>query len=324
MQKVGTDIKLNIVYFGTPEFSVPTLEALYNNPNVNILKVISMPDRPKGRGMKLQSPPVIEFAKQRDLPFFQTQNINKEPELLKELETLNIDVFIVLAFAQFLGGKLLNLPRKGCFNIHTSLLPKFRGAAPIQYAIMNGDTTTGVSIQRMVSKMDAGDVCLSKEVEILKEENGETLSDKLQKEAANSIQSFISQLASDSLKYETQDEGLVSFAPTLNKSDGLIDFKNMSVKDIFNRVRGLDPWPGTYCFLGKKRLKIKKIEIEKENITSPFPGKVDITFGTLSVSCIDGVIRLRQIQLEGKKESEDGSFLRGYKGDLEINPEINL
>jgi methionyl-tRNA formyltransferase len=131
--------KLRVVFCGTPDFSVPTLEILFYHPQVELLKVISMPDRPAGRGMEMKSPEVIEFAKQKKIPFFQTENINKETNLIKELRTLDLDFILVLAFAQFLGSEVLSIAKLGCFNIHTSLLPKYRGAAPIQYALMNGD-----------------------------------------------------------------------------------------------------------------------------------------------------------------------------------------
>ena len=153
--------KLNVVFCGTPEFSLPTLSLLHIHPRVHLMHVISMPDRPAGRGQHIKSPPVIEYAKKHQLAFTQTENINKEENLINNLSG-KVDLIIVLAFAQFLGKSWLNLPHLGCFNIHTSLLPRYRGAAPIQYALLNGDTETGVSIQKMVSKMDAGDIVAEK------------------------------------------------------------------------------------------------------------------------------------------------------------------
>jgi methionyl-tRNA formyltransferase len=137
--------KFRVAFCGTPEFSVPTLDLLSNHPHIELVKVISMPDRPAGRGMELKSPEVIEFAKTKKSPFFQTENINKEPQMIQELKELELDFIVVLAFAQFLGSEMLTLSRLGCFNIHTSVLPKYRGAAPIQYALLNGDKETGVS-----------------------------------------------------------------------------------------------------------------------------------------------------------------------------------
>ena len=155
--------KLNCIFMGTPDFSVPTLSAIHNHTQINIVKVVTMPDRKSGRGKKLQAPPVAIYAKENNLPLIQAENINSEEDLLN-LEA--VDLIIVIAFAQFLGSKVLALPKLGCFNIHTSILPKYRGAAPIQYALLNGDLSTGVSIQRMVKKMDAGDICHFKECSI--------------------------------------------------------------------------------------------------------------------------------------------------------------
>ena len=153
--------KQRVVFCGTPDFSVPTLELLHNHPLIEVAYVVTMPDRPKGRGQQLHSPPVAEFAKQNKIPLFQTANINKENDFLNQLKREKIDFLMVLAFAQFLSDRVLNIPKLGCFNIHTSLLPKYRGAAPIQYALLNGDCVTGVSIQKITSKLDAGDVALA-------------------------------------------------------------------------------------------------------------------------------------------------------------------
>lgn len=309
--------KLNIVFFGTPDFSVPSLEILHNHSLVNLKYVISMPDRKAGRGQQLKSPEVIEFSKNNKIPFFQTENINKEDEFIKKLENEDIDVFIVLAFAQFLGTKLLNLPKLGCFNIHTSLLPKYRGAAPIQYAILNGDTSTGVSIQKMVKKMDAGDLCLSHPVDIHAEETGGQLYSKLKFQAGLSLNTFINNLVANKITYTKQDETKVSFAPTLKKEDGYLDFKSLTRTEIINKVRALFPWPGTYCFLGKKRLKVYKVIAAENKLT---PGKVQTSSKEIFVGCLDGAIRLYEVQLEGKKKGFDTDLLNGMKEEIILNP----
>ncbi len=148
--------KFRVAYCGTPDFSVPTLDLLANHPHIDLRFVISMPDRPAGRGMELKSPDVIEYAKEKKIPYFQTENINKEPAMLAQLKNEELDFIVVLAFAQFLGTEMLNMAKFACFNIHTSILPKYRGAAPIQYALLRGDTETGVSIQKMVKKWIQG------------------------------------------------------------------------------------------------------------------------------------------------------------------------
>lgn len=312
--------KLNVVYCGTPDFSVPTLMELFNNPAINLVGVITMPDRPAGRGQELKSPPVADFAKANNIKLFQVENINREPAILEELEGMKIDFILVLAFAQFLGSRILNMPRLGCFNIHTSILPKYRGAAPIQYALLNGDTSTGVSIQKMVKEMDAGDLVHFDEINIAPDENGESLYNRLKNQAAISTKALIEKIQNNKLVYTPQDPAGVSFAPTLKKEDGLLDFKNSDYKKIYNQIRALDPWPGTYCFLNGQRLKVFSIEKLQRTLR---PGETSIEHGHLSVGLIDASIRLSSIQLEGKKVCTDTELLNGLKnkgGEIILNP----
>ncbi len=308
--------KMNIVFFGTPDFSVPTLEMLHNMPSINISYVISMPDRPAGRGHQLKSPEVIQFAKDNKIPFFQTENINKEEEFLSALEKENIDAFVVLAFAQFLGNKLLSMPKMGCFNIHTSLLPKYRGAAPIQYAILNGDTSTGVSIQKMVNKMDAGDIAWSHPVDIHPEETGGLLYTRLKFQAALATNDFLNAIQNDQVTYESQNEENVSFAPTLKREDGFLDFKNSNFSEIKNRIRALHPWPGTNCLLDSKKIKVFSIEKSHYKLEA---GESKVMHKELIVGCKDQSLRITELQLAGKKRCSDTALLNGYKGDCRIN-----
>lgn len=312
--------QLNVVYCGTPDFSVPTLMELFNNPAINLVGVITMPDRPAGRGQELKSPPVADFAKTHNIKLFQVENINREPEVLEELEGMKIDFILVLAFAQFLGSRVLNMPRIGCFNIHTSILPKYRGAAPIQYALLNGDTSTGVSIQKMVKEMDAGDLVHFDEISIAPDENGESLYNKLKSQAAMSTQALIEKIKNDKLVYTPQDPTGVSFAPTLKKEDGMLDFKNSDYKKIINQIKALDPWPGTYCFLNGQRLKVFSIEKLQRSLK---PGETSIEHGHLAIGLKDASIRLSSIQLEGKKVCTDTELLNGFKnkgGEIILNP----
>jgi methionyl-tRNA formyltransferase len=307
--------KLRVVFCGTPEFSVPTLDLLFNHPQIELLKVISMPDRPAGRGMEMKSPEVIEFAKKNKIPFVQTENINKELELINELKTLHLDFVVVLAFAQFLGTDMLNVAKLGCFNIHTSLLPKYRGAAPIQYALLNGDDETGVSIQKMVKKMDAGDLVLSHKVSISSTETTGLLYTRLKFQAALSLNDFIQNILADKVTFTKQDESLVTIAPTLTKELGHLKFETKTVKEILNLIRALDPWPGTFCFLNGKRLKILEAEKYHGKIA---PGKSLNDLGSLAVGCLDGAIRLAMVQLEGKKPCSDKELLNGIKSEIHL------
>lgn len=312
--------KLNVVFCGTPDFSVPTLELLHQHPHINLVGVITMPDRPAGRGQELKSPPVAEYAKQNKISLYQVENINREDKILSELESKNIDFVLVLAFAQFLGSRFLNMPKIGCFNIHTSILPKYRGAAPIQYALLNGDTSTGVSIQKMVKEMDAGDLVHFHEMPIAKTETGGQLYTRLKFQAALSTNTLIEMILENKLIFTPQDPKGVCFAPTLKKEDGYINFKDSTISKIQNQIRALDPWPGTYCFLGTQRLKI--FEVEKLQRTLR-PGETSTDHGHLAVGTLDGVVRLSLVQLEGKKVCSDTELLNGLKnkgGEIIINP----
>jgi methionyl-tRNA formyltransferase len=308
--------KFRVAFCGTPDFSVPTLDMLANHPHIELVKVISMPDRPAGRGMDLKSPEVIEYAKAKKIPFFQTENINKDPEMMKELKALNLDFVVVLAFAQFLGSDMLNMGKLGCFNIHTSILPKYRGAAPIQYALLNGDTETGVSIQKMVKKMDAGDLVHFHTVAIAPTENGGQLYTRLKYQAALAMNDLIVKILDNKVSFKAQDETKVSFAPTLKKEDGLLKFKDKTVSEIMNLNRALDPWPGTYCFLNGKRLKVLTVEKYHAKLSA---GVAKNDMGSLVVGCLDGSIRLSEVQLEGKKACTDRELLNGIKNDIIIS-----
>lgn len=310
--------KFKTVFFGTPDFSVPSLEMLHKHPGIDLAAVVTMPDRPSGRGHQLRSPEVALFAKTNKIHLIQTENINKDKKALELLDAIDPDLFIVLAFAQFLGGKLLNMPKKGCFNIHTSLLPKYRGAAPIQYALLNGDKTTGVSIQKMVKKMDAGDLAWSSPIELSSEETGGQLYTRLKFKAALALNDFLFALNNGQIKYTPQDESAVSFAPTLKKEDGFLDFKNQEVASIKNRIRALDPWPGTYCTLNKKRLKVYSVSDSEKNLS---PGEALSENGQILVGCLDGALRLEDIQIEGKKRCADTALLNGLKDAITINAE---
>lgn len=310
-------MKLRAVYMGTPEFSVPTLEMLSVHPDIELIGSISMPSRAAGRGQKIKDPEVVRFCKDHKIQCWQTENINKQIDLLDELETLNIDIIIVLAFAQFLGKRVLNLPKLGCFNIHTSLLPKYRGAAPIQYALLNGDKQTGVSIQKMVKKMDAGDLVLSHPIKISDNETGGQLYTRLKFQAALSCSDFIEKLISDDIHYESQNEDTVSFAPTLKKEDGFLDFENSDAFKILNQIRALKPWPGTYCHLNKDKLKIINANVSKTKIEA---GKVEVQGNQILVGTQTLAISLEKIQLPGKKAIATQDFLNGHKGEIIINP----
>lgn len=313
--------KMNIVFCGTPDFAVPTLELLHQHPYVNIVAIITMPDRPAGRGQGLKSPPIAEYAKLHKLPLYQVENINREEIILDELSSKKIDFFLVLAFSQFLGSRILNLPKFGCFNIHTSILPKYRGAAPIQYALLNGDSTTGVSIQKMVKEMDAGDLVHFHEIAIAEYETCSLLYTRLKFQAALSTNTLLDDILKNKLTLTKQDINMVTFAPTLKKEDGFLNFKESTIIKIQNQIKAFDPWPGTYCFLNAQRLKIFEIEKLQRKL---MPGETSIEHGHLAIGVLDGVIRLSSVQVEGKKICSDTELLNGLKnkdGLIILNPQ---
>lgn len=302
--------KLNVLFCGTPDFSIPSLELLFQHPHINLLGVITMPDRPVGRGLDLKAPPVAEFAKQNKIPLFQVENINREDEILNQIQKMDLDFILVLAFAQFLGSRILSYPKLGSFNIHTSILPKYRGAAPIQYALLNGDKTTGVSIQKMVKEMDAGDLVHFHEINISKTESGGQLYTRLKFQAALSTNDLIEKILENKLVFTPQDQNNISFAPTLKKEDGHMKFSDSSSEKILNQLRALDPWPGTFCFLGTQRLKILEIEEINKKLS---PGSVSIEQGMICVGTTTNSLRLLKVQLEGKKVCTDTELLNGLK-----------
>lgn len=301
--------KLKCLFMGTPDFSVATLQALSAHSHIDLKLVVSMPDRPAGRGQQSQSPAVIEFCKTHHIEFHQTDNINQDAYLIELVEALDLDFIVVLAFAQFLNKKWLGLPRFGCFNIHTSLLPLYRGAAPIQYALLNNDKITGVTIQKMVSKMDAGDILFQKETSISDRETGETLTEKLKLLAATSCSEFIYLLADNSFTITPQDHSKASFAPTLSREMGLLDFEKQSAESIEIKTRALYPWPGTFCFMNNKRLKIFQVKFSEESRLAP--GVCHITGNNeLLVGTTTKTLRVEVFQVEGKKLTSDQNYFR--------------
>jgi methionyl-tRNA formyltransferase len=291
---------LNVLFMGTPDFSVPTLEALHHSPLVKLMGVVSMPDRPAGRGQQLQSPAVIQYAKAEKIPFFQSENINQDRALIEQVKEIKIDFILVLAFAQFLNKEWLALAPGNVFNIHTSLLPLYRGAAPIQAALLHGDTKTGVTIQRMVKKMDAGDIAYSSETPIAPDENCESLSTRLKLLAAVATLEFLEKLSLGTLSFQEQDHSLASFASTIKRDDGFLDFANSSAETLLRKLRAYDPWPGTFCFLNQKRIKVFSMETTTHGLAAgvvKLGPKRELYIGTQT-----DTLSLLSVQPEGKRK----------------------
>lgn len=303
---------MKIVFMGTPDFAVDALEAIIQAGH-EITCVVTQPDKPKGRGKEMQFPPVKECAIQHNLPVFQPVKI-KTPEAIETLKTYDADIYVVAAFGQILSQEILDMPKYGCVNIHASLLPKYRGSAPIQWAIINGETETGVTIQQMNAGVDTGDILCKAIVPIAAKETGASLFDKLSEAGAKLIVEALKQIEAGTLIAEPQDDSQATHAKMLTKSLGHIDWTQSAVT-IERLIRGLNSWPSAYTSLRGKTLKIWEADVvEDVQEQKGTPGTViGVTKDAIVVQTGEGALQLSNIQLEGKKRMTVKDFLLGYK-----------
>ena len=301
---------MNIVFMGTPEFALPTLEKIYNSSH-SILSVITQPDRPKGRGQKQVDSPIKKFALENNLPILQPATVNTKEFIASLLEN-RPDYIIVVAFGQILSETLLKVPKQFCINLHSSLLPKYRGAAPINRAILNGETHSGVTTMIMDKGMDTGDILLVDETPIEQNDDAQSLHGKLSEQGGKLVLETLSRLQKNDLLPTPQNSDLASYAPKLKKEESLIDWK-IDAENIFNKIRGLSPWPGTHTLYNGKRLAILKGEIVLGE-SSDRPGHVErITDTGIEVGTGKNRLKITELKLEGKKAMPVKSFLSGYK-----------
>lgn len=303
---------MKIVFMGTPDFAKESLEAVYHAGH-EILGVVTNPDRPKGRGMKLIASPVKEFAVSNNLNIYQPEKVRNNVEFIEQIKTLNPDVICVVAYGKILPKELLDIPTLGCINVHGSLLPKYRGAAPIQWAVINGDKTTGITTMYMDVGMDTGDMILSKEVEIGDNETTGELWERLSKLGAELLVETLDKIEKGTAPRILQGEDF-SMAPMLDKEMSKIDWENKTALEIKNLVRGLNPIMGTYSFLNGKKIKFWKVNVEplknNENIENGTVIKSDSKDG-LYIKAKDGIIKVIEIQGENSKKMNIQDFLRG-------------
>jgi len=297
---------IRTVFMGTPEFALATLEGLLDS-GLNLVGVYTQPDRPSGRGKKLTPPPVKLLAESRGLPVFQPQKL-RLPEVVAELRDLAPDLIVVVAYGQILPKSVLDIPKYGCINVHASLLPAYRGAAPINKAIVDGQAQTGITTMLMDVGLDTGDMLVKKATAIGPFETAGELHDRLALLGRAAMEETLRQLCAGTLCPEKQDDTLSCYAPMLKKEDGLIDWRR-SAEQIHNQVRGLDPWPGAFTQLDGEVLKIAGTVPEAG---SGEPGTV-VAAGPegVRVACGSGVLRIGELQLPGKKRLAAGEFLRG-------------
>lgn len=298
---------------GTPDFSVPVLCGL-KEAGHEICAVVTQPDKPKGRGKKMQFSPVKECAISYGLTVYQPKKV-KEDSFIEQMKEIKPDAIIVVAFGQILPQVFLDIPKYGCINVHASLLPRWRGAAPIQYAILCGDKESGVTIMQMDAGIDTGDILLSQKVILDKKETAGSLHDKLSTIGADLLLKTLEGLELGKIIPQKQEESLSCYAGMLTKELGNIDFSK-SAEEIERLIRGLNPWPSAYTIWNKKTLKIWKAEVKKEQKEEQKerkPGTIlEVTKDCFDIQTGDGILVVKEVQLEGKKRMDTASFLRGY------------
>jgi len=313
---------MRIVFMGTPEFAQICLEGLvgasvFAHPHIQIVAAITQPDRPGGRGKRLQSPPVKQYAEMMLIPVLQPEKI-KSAESLAMLEQLNADIFVVAAYGQLLSQKILDMPKYGAINVHASLLPKYRGASPIQQAIVDGETTTGITIMQMDKGMDTGDMILKREIAIDNNDTGGTLHDKLCDIAPQTLLYALDLIASGKAQPKRQDDAQASYAPLISKQMAQIDWSK-SAADIVNMVRAYNPFPGAYTQLGENQVKVwrtascdRRSELDLQPLA---PGAIiqACPKDGIIVAAGDGAIRITELTPPNGKKMSAADYVRGYK-----------
>lgn len=308
---------MNILFMGTPDFAKESLEAIYNAEH-RILGVVTNPDKPKGRGMKMVASPVKEFAIEKNIPIYQPIKVRNNEEFINEIKSLNPDVICVVAYGKILPKEILDIPKLGCINVHGSLLPKYRGAAPIQWAILNGDKKTGITTMYMDVGMDTGDMILKEEVEIGDNETTGELWDRLSKIGGKLLVETLEKVENGTAPREKQGEDF-TVAPMLDKEMAKIDWENKTAQEIKNLVRGLNPIMGAYTFLNDKKIKFWKVDIatnigyDEDNIKIFRNGTVLISDQRdgLFIKTKEGILSVLEIQGENARRMNIYDFLRG-------------
>jgi methionyl-tRNA formyltransferase len=300
-------MRFRIVFFGTPAFAVPSLQALLDGPDT-VVGVVCQPDRPAGRGQRLQAPPVKQLAEQHQLSLAQPLKL-KSGEFPEQLQAWSPDLAVVAAYGRILPTAILETPRLGCINVHASLLPRYRGAAPIQWAVLNGDDETGVTIMRMNERMDEGDILLQRATPIGVEETYGALQERLAEIGAGALQDALDALAAGNLPATPQDHAAATLAPLIRKEQGAIDWSRPA-REIARAVRGFSPWPSAYTTLRGKLLKLHRAHAIDETARAA-PGSVVGADQSVRVATGAGVLAIEELQLEGRKALDAATFARG-------------
>jgi methionyl-tRNA formyltransferase len=300
---------MRVLFMGTPDLAASILKKLIQTGH-EVIAVITQPDKEKGRGKELSFPPVKELALTYELPVYQPVKV-RDPEFIQLIRTMEPEVIVVAAFGQLLPKELLDIPPYGCINVHTSLLPKYRGSSPIQYAIINGEKETGVTIMYMDAKLDTGDMILQGKLTLDKKETGGSLHDKLAELGANLLIVALDKIKAGTAERIPQEDSEATFVKMLNKDMGNVDFKAPAVQ-IERLIRGLNPWPSAFTQLDGKTLKLWSAEVEESN-SSVEPGVVtEVRKDAIVVATGENALVIKELQLEGKKRMTADAFLRGY------------
>jgi methionyl-tRNA formyltransferase len=303
---------MDLIFCGTPQFAVPTLRVLAEKGH-RIHLVVTQPDRPSGRGMELTFSPVKQLALQLELRIRQPEKIKTNDEFRAQLEEIHPEAIIVVGYGRIIPQWMIDLPPLGNLNLHASLLPKYRGAAPIQWAIANGEKVTGVTTMRIDAGLDTGDILLQQEIVILPEDTALTLGPKLSEIGAELVAQTLDELRDGTTSPQKQDEQHASFAPILEKEDGLIDFRRKAT-DVWNRMRGFQPWPGVYTSFRGKKLSVTASRPSQDEGLRLVEGEIAVSSGRLLVGFAGNThLELLEVQPEGRKRMPAKDFLNGYR-----------
>lgn len=304
---------MKILFMGTPDFAVPCLDILVSN-GFDVCGAVTQPDKPKGRGHKLTPPPVKEYAISKNIPVYQPQTL-KDGEFEKVLDELKPQLIAVVAYGKILPEYILDFPEYGCVNVHGSVLPKYRGAAPIQWAIINGDKTTGVTTQYMKMGVDTGDIIFTDETEILPDETYGELYTRLSQSGAELLLKTVNAIKDGTAPRTEQDESEATHAPMLTKETGRIDWTK-SADEVLSLIRGTNPWPMSYAMYGDEMMKV--FGVKKGSGFDAPPGKIRIVNKKLEISCGKDSVVVDEIQFKGGKRMTVASYLNGHDIDENI------
>lgn len=312
MHATITEMNIRVVFMGTPAFSVPSLMALVEEAAFEVLAVFTQPDRPAGRGREPQPPPVKQLAQEHDITVLQPRRLRDNLEMIEMLRKLNPDVIVVAAYGLILPASVLEIPPHGCVNVHASLLPRHRGAAPVAAAILDGDEETGITIMLMDEEMDHGPVLAQRATTIRPDDTRESLMERLSEVGAELLVEVLPRWVAGAVEPQPQDHGAATYTGMLQKEDGEIDWTQPAPR-IARMTRAYDPWPGAYTFLDGQRFKVLEAEAIDTDTGGERPGTVTEIDQGLAVATGDGLVLLKKVQLAGKRAMDIDAFAHGQR-----------